>query len=155
VAKLFVLTRNECVASPCPTYKLGIITSYVHATYDAILLPTEYRRLSDSLSVCQSVTLVSHAKRLKRSSYRLGLGLGCPTVQIPHGKGQFWRVNGRTIRTLCGHLCKHGWTDRGAVWDVGSHGPKASRVRWGYGSLWKGQFWWIGVPIAKYRHFLP
>ena len=32
------------------------------------------------------------------------------------------------IGTLCGHLCKHSWADRGAVSVVGSHGPKASCV---------------------------
>jgi len=38
----------------------------------------------------------------------------------------------------------------------GSHGPKASRVTWEVQiPHWKGQFWWIGAPIVKYRHFLP
>jgi len=48
------------------------------------------------------------------------------------------------------------WTDQGAVWVVDSCGPKASCITWEiqipHG---KGQFWWIGAPIVKCRHFLP
>jgi len=36
---------------------------------------------------------------------------------------------------------------------MGSHGPKASCVTWEVQIPdGKGQFWWIGAPIAKYRH---
>ena len=39
---------------------------------------------------------------------------------------------------------------------MGSHGPKASRVTWEFQiPHGKGQFWCIGAPIVKYRHFLP
>jgi len=34
------------------------------------------------------------------------------------------------IGTLCSHLCKHGWIDRGVVSVVGLHGPKPSCVTW-------------------------
>jgi len=51
--------------------------------------------------------------------------------------------------------CKNGWTDRDAVWIVGSDWPKESWVRWGSKSPWKGQFWGKGAPIVKYRDFLP
>jgi len=47
-------------------------------------------------------------------------------------------------------------TDRGAVWAVGSHGPKASCITWESRSpIWGGNFWWIGAPIVNYRHLLP
>jgi len=35
-------------------------------------------------------------------------------------------------------MCNHGRTDRGAVWDVGSHTPKASPVRRGPDPMWEG-----------------
>jgi len=54
------------------------------------------------------------------------------------------------------HLCKTGWTDRGTVVILRSHGPRESCVRWGCISPnGNGQFWWIGSHIVKYRHFLP
>jgi len=62
----------------------------------------------------------------------------------------------RLIDTLRGHLCKDGGTDQDAVWVVDSYEPKASCVTWEvqipHG---KGQFWRIGPPVVKYRHFLP
>jgi len=50
------------------------------------------------------------------------------------------------------------WLNRSRCrfWILGSHGPKASRVTWEFQiPHGKGQFWWIGAPIIKYRHFLP
>jgi len=44
----------------------------------------------------------------------------------------------QSIGTLCGHLCKNGWTDRDAVWVMDSDGPKKLCVRWGSRSPWKG-----------------
>ena len=58
---------------------------------------------SVGLSVCQSVRLVSPAKRLNRSRCRLGSGLWWarePCIRCgpdPHGKGQFFRRKGRPI----------------------------------------------------------
>ena len=42
-----------------------------------------------------------------------------------------WHFWGWSIGTLCGHLCKNGWTDRDAIWVEGSDRPKESCVRWG------------------------
>jgi len=39
-----------------------------------------------------------------------------------------------------GHLCKSGWTDRDAIWVLGSDGPKQSCIGWGYRSHGKGNF---------------
>jgi len=49
---------------------------------------------------------------------------------ILRGKGE--GVPLLSIGTLCGHLCKNGWTDRDAVWVVGLglDGPNESCVRW-------------------------
>ena len=42
-----------------------------------------------------------------------------------------------------------------SIWGKGDR-PKASHVTWEVQIFHgKGQFWWIGAPIVKYRHFLP
>ena len=57
-----------------------------------------------------------------------------------------------SIGKLYGHLCKSGWTDRDAVWVVGSDGPKETQISWGSrSSHGTGQFWRKGTPIIKYR----
>jgi len=90
-----------------------------------------------------SVGLAQHwtlQKRLNRSRC-LPFGLRTRTgpgnhvldeVQIPPWEGATLR--GRAaycIRMLCGELCKNGWTDRKAVWDWDSGGPKEACLRWG------------------------
>jgi len=55
-------------------------------------------------------------------------------VQIPHGNGQFWGETGEPLLStgsLCGHLCNNDWTDRAAVWVVGSYLGPRNHVRWG------------------------
>jgi len=55
---------------------------------------------------------------------------------IPHvGMGNFngegaayCKVYGHSV---CGHLCKNGWTVQNAVCVVGLSGPKEARIRWG------------------------
>jgi len=93
-------------------------------------------------SVCRSVTLVSPAKTAEAIELPLGLRTRVGPrnhvldgVQIPPREGIILRgqrgVLLWSIGTLCGHLCKNGWTDRDAVLVMGSDGPKESRVRWG------------------------
>jgi len=53
-------------------------------------------------------------------------------VQIHHWKGQFWGEKRRPIvnyREVCCELCRNGWTDRDAVWDL-VVGPKEACIRW-------------------------
>jgi len=65
-----------------------------------------------------------------------------------------WSVGRLVCHTS--ELYKNGWTDRDAVWVVGSDGPKKSCVGWGSRSPdGKGQFWGKGAPIVKYQDFLP
>ena len=73
-------------------------------------------------------------------------------VQMPIWEGAILRGNRQTIlnnRDTPQSSVQRLLTDRGAVWVVGSHGPKASlvtrEVQMPHG---KGQFWWIGAPIV-------
>jgi len=113
-------------------------------------------------SFCRSVSLSALQKRLKRSSCHLRSGLewGQLTilneVQMPTWEGA---INRRTT-------VKYRDTPRSSV----QRQLNRSRCRLGCGLVWtesimcymggpdphgKGQFWWIGAPIVKYRHFLP
>jgi len=78
-------------------------------------------------------------KRLNWFRCRLGCGFGCA-----QGTMYYIGKNGRptvSIRTLCRELCKNGWTNQDAVWDVNSGGPKETSVRLGFKSPHtKGQF---------------
>jgi len=136
VAKLSVLTTNECVASPNPTQ----VTHYYFVRICGLLGYCYRPSIVVCLLVYQSVTVVSRTKRLKWSSCRLGSGLRWAEGTThymgsisPMRRGNFEGETGEPLYSKgshCGHLCKHGWTDRGAVWVVGSYGPKASCVRW-------------------------
>jgi len=61
-------------------------------------------------------------------------------VQMPTWEAAILRGKqaNHCIETLHGDLCKDGWTDRGAVWVVDSHGPKASCYMEGPKPPWKG-----------------
>ena len=122
--------------------------------------------LSVGLSVCLSilsVTLMSPAKTATPIEMPFGLRTRVgPRNHVldggpdPPWKEQFWGGKGCPIvkyGALCGYLCKNGWTDRDAVWVVGSDEPKKSCVKWcSRFPHWKGQlFWKIGAPIVKYR----
>jgi len=119
--------------------------------------------LSVALSVCH--TSEPCKKRLNRSSYHLRSGLGWTQwttyymrSSCQHGKRQFWGGNRQTI-------VNHRDTPRSFV----QRRLNWSRCRLGCGLAWaesitcytwevqipngKGQFWWIGAPIVKYRHF--
>jgi len=119
----------------------GFAVSYI-VTYALLchLAPTSVVCLS--LSV---VTLVSPAKTAETIKLPFAVGLGWAQwtmyymrYRCQHGKEQFWGGNRQTsIGTLCGHLCKYGWTDRGAVWVAGSHGPKASGYMAGLDPPWE------------------
>ena len=99
--------------------------------------PTVTNPVGWSVGLAQHWTL---QKRLNRSRC-LPFGLRTRTgpgnhvldeVQIPPWEGATLR--GRAaycIRTLCRELCKNGWTDRKAVWDWDSGGPKEACLRWG------------------------
>ena len=122
------------------------------------------------LSLCQSVTLMSPAKTAETIklpfAFRTRVGPMnhvLHEVQTPTWEGAIltWGGNRQTVvkyrDTLQSSVIYNDdWTDRGAIGVVDSHGPKASCVTWEvqipHG---KGQFWWIGAPIVKYRHFLP
>jgi len=59
----------------------------------------------------------------------------------PPWKGALLRGRGgllESIGTLCGHLCKNGWTDNDAVWVMGSDWSKESKIRWGPDPRWEG-----------------
>jgi len=93
--EIVCITRRECVASPNST-----VTRY-YFVRTCGLLRYCYR---PSSVVCQSVTVVSPAKQLKRSSCRLGSGLWWAEGTMyymgsrsHHEKGQLWRGKGRTI----------------------------------------------------------
>jgi len=76
----------------------------------------------------------------------------------PMGRGNFEGVRGGTlwsIGTLCGHLCENGWTDRHAVWIVGSDSLKKSWMRWGSRSPMRRAIWGKGSHFEKPRNFLP
>ena len=92
--------------------KLGLPNLYWHETSVWLCrIPHSYALLlriaPSSLvcrSVCQSVTLVSPEKRLKRWSCHLRSGLGWDewttyymTSRVQHGNGQFWVRNGHTV----------------------------------------------------------
>ena len=51
-------------------------------------------------------------------------------------EGAILRRKGRPVvkyvATLCRELCKNGRTDRDAVWDLNSSGPKEACIRWGH-----------------------
>jgi len=121
--------------------------------------------LSVYQSVC-SVTLVSPAETAEAIElpFVLSTQVGSRNhvlqgVQIPHEKDQFWGANWRTIvkyrDTLRSSVQKQLNRSRchlgcGLVWFQGIC------VRWESRSLHgKGQFWWIGAPIVRYRHFYP
>jgi len=75
-------------------------------------------------------------KRLNWFRCRLGCGFGCA-----QGTMYYIGKNGRptvSIRTLCRELCKNGWTNQDAVWDVNSGGPKETSVRLGFKSPHEG-----------------
>jgi len=68
-------------------------------------------------------------------------GKGCPIVKY---------------RTLCGHMCKNGWTDRDAIWILGSDWSKESWIRWGSRSPHeRGSILGKGMPVLQYGDFLP
>ena len=79
------------------------------------------------LSVGQSTMTVSPAKTDEPIEIcRLVCGLGGPLQTI----GILWR-----------ELCKNGWTDEDAVWEVDSGGPKEPCIRWGPDlHTWWGNF---------------
>ena len=61
-------------------------------------------------------------------------------VQILMGRGN---IGGKgrpleSIRTVCRELCKNVWSDRDAVCDAESSGPKEPCIRWGPDSPWEG-----------------
>jgi len=82
------------------------------------------------LSVCRSVTLVSHTKPLFGLKTLLGPGNHVLDRGLdPNmGRGNFLRkgIPLWSIGTLYGHMCRNGWTNRDAVWVVGSDGSKKS-----------------------------
>jgi len=47
-----------------------------------------------------------------------------------HGKGQFLGERGRPVVKYSDSLCKNGWTDWGALWDLDSGGPKEACIGW-------------------------
>jgi len=128
VAKLFVLTWKECVASPYPTYYYAASQYYVRTC--GLLLPKELRVLSVCLSVSQAVTLVRPEKTAEAIEMPFGLrtlvGL-MNHVWGPDPQWQFWGENGRTIakytdtlrssvqkrlnRSICRLRCGVEWAD--------------------------------------------
>jgi len=80
-------------------------------------------------------------------------------VQIPHGKGQFWGWKWRPIvkyrDTLQSPVLESGWTDRDAIWIVGSEWPKELWVRWDPDPPTRRGSFGEGASIVKYREFLP
>jgi len=154
VAKLFVLTWNWL----CGFAVSHTVTHYYAASHGV----TWSVGLSVALLVC-------HASEPCKNGWNDQVVICVPDSGGPNepritggpdanlGRNNFDGRNGQTSRgTLCGHLCKHGWTDRGAVWVVDLHGPKALCVTWQVQiPQGKGQFWWIRAPIVNYRHFLP
>jgi len=117
----------------------GLVNIPVHAAYC-------YRPSSVVCwSVCRSNSLlVCHtsdpwhlpAKTAEAIEISFGWGLGwaqwttCYMGPDPlMGRGNFKGGKGEPlecIATLYGHLCKNGWTDRGAIWVVCLDGPKES-----------------------------
>jgi len=126
------------------THQLLFSTVRPHRPYYVrrcgLLLPTEKRGHSLSVSLSHWWAL---QKRLNRSRCRLGWGLwyGGPSEPCirwdpdrPMGRGNFERKKGvplQSIGTLCGHLCKNGWTDRDVIWVMSLSRPKESCVKWG------------------------
>jgi len=54
-------------------------------------------------------------------------------IQVPHKRGNYEGESGdplESIGTLYRELCKNGWTDRDAVWDMDPGGPKEPCIRW-------------------------
>ena len=95
-------------------------------------------------SICLSVCLsLSHYPAKTAAPIEIPFGLRTRVgpgnyvldgVQILHGKGQFWGGKGRPIvkcRDTLRSSERNDWTDRDAVWVVGSDGPYESCVRWG------------------------
>jgi len=70
----------------------------------------------------------------------------------PMGKG---RLTEKYRDTLQYHdLCINGWTDRDAVWIVGSDGPKESQIRRGFRFLKRdGEFWGKVRPLYSIGTF--
>jgi len=60
--------------------------------------------------------------------------------ELPIGRGNFWGKGRplKSIGTVCYELCKNGWTDRVAIWDLDSGGPKEAYIRWGSRSPCEG-----------------
>ena len=110
---------------------------YVDAAY--CYLP----RLPSSVvcrSVSLSVTLVSPAKTAEpiemQFAFRTRVGSGNHALdgsRSPIWEGQFWGRKERPMvkyRDALRSSVQNGWTDRDAVWVMGSNGPKKSCVRW-------------------------
>ena len=89
--------------------------------------------------VCLSVMITSPAKmaELIKMPFELWTWVGWPKegVQIlPMWSRNFEGERDgplQSIGSLCHELCKSGWTDRDAVWDMDLGGPKKACVRWG------------------------
>ena len=97
-------------------------------------------RWSSVVCLCRSVTFVSAAKMAKpiEIPFWLWNQVGprnqiLDGVQIPACEGAILRRKGRPIvnyRILCCELCKNGWADWDAVWDVDSGRPREPCSRW-------------------------
>jgi len=90
-------------------------------------------------------------KRLNRSRCRLAWGFVLtkePSIRwgsrSPMRRGNLKGESGllQSIATFCCELCKNGWTDRDAVWDLDSGGPKEACNRWGCTLAPPGEYQW-------------
>jgi len=111
---------------------------------------------SVSLSVCLSLSWALQKPPIQ-SRCRLGYGLGWDSGTMYesgsrslYAKGQFWGQKRQPIvkhRDSLPWVCKNGWTDRDAVWDVDSGGSKEHVLD----GVHIGATWWIRLTVRMRR----